>query len=70
MFSMPYVADRASVDIATSMIANLGKAAGLEAAAKADESRSRGNVKQFCRWRQIERLILVLSSEKAVTTVH
>ncbi len=70
MVSMPYVIDRASVDIATTLIADLGTAARNEAAARADHSRSIGNVVQFCRWRQIERLILVLSSNKAVATIH
>jgi hypothetical protein len=70
MISMPYVADRALVDTATDMIAELGIGAGLQAAARADQSRAKGNVGQFCRWRQIERLILVLSSEKAVFTLH
>ncbi len=70
VFSMPYVADRATVDIATTLIADLGSSAGQEAAARADANRTQGNVRQFCRWRQIERLILVLSSNTAVTTIN
>lgn len=70
MVAMPYVADRASVDTATTLIADLGDAAGPLAARRADECRNNGNVVSFCRWRQIERLILVLLSERAVTTVH
>ena len=42
----------------------------LEAAARADESRDIGNYLHFCRWRQIERLILLLSAESAIGTVH
>lgn len=70
MLSMPYVADRATVDLATTMMSDLGKAAGLEAAARADKCRAIGNVTQFCRWRQVERLIQVLSTQKAVATIH
>jgi hypothetical protein len=70
MISMPYVADRNMVDVATDLIADLGKAAAPAAAARADQSRVVGNVTQFCRWRQVERLIVVLSSTKAVATVH
>jgi hypothetical protein len=30
----------------------------------------RGNVLRFCHWRQIERVIVTLSSEEPVGTVH
>jgi hypothetical protein len=67
---MPYLADRAQVADATMLISMFGDDAGLEAAARADESRDIGNYLHFCRWRQIERLILLLSVESAVGTVH
>jgi hypothetical protein len=70
MVPMPYVADRASVDIATALIADRGEDAGAQAALHADQSRTIGNVLSFCRWRQIERLILILQAQKAVTTLH
>ncbi len=70
MSPMPYLSDRSSVQCATTLISEHGAAAGLEAAARADKSRTIGNVRQYCRWRQIERLILVLSGDHAISTVH
>lgn len=66
----PYVADRQSVVEADALIAAFGDDAGFEAAARADASRERGNVVMFCRWRQIERLIILLSVPEATGTVH
>jgi hypothetical protein len=42
----------------------------LEAADRAARSRKAGNVRMFCRWRQIERLIDTLSCDEAFGTVH
>lgn len=70
MSYLPYLADRGQVADATALIAMFGEDAGLEAAARADESRDIGNYLHFCRWRQIERLILLLSAETAIGTVH
>ncbi|MDB5705868.1 MAG: hypothetical protein JWN66_2984 [Sphingomonas bacterium] len=70
MSYMPYLANRAEVADANMLIAMFGDDAGLEAAARADESRDIGNYLHFCRWRQIERLILLLSIESAIGTVH
>ena len=67
---LPYVADRATLSDATELLARFGPAAGFEAAARADRSRDLGNVVHFCRWRQIERLVLLLAEEDAVGTVH
>ena len=47
-----------------------GDDAGFEAASRADRSRSVGNHLHFCRWRQIERLIVLMSVGRAVGTVH
>jgi len=65
-----YVADRSSVETAQQLIATFGDDAGFEAAARADKSRDLGNHVHFCRWRQIERLIVVMSVGRAVGTVH
>lgn len=67
---MPYLADRAELVDATDLITMFGDEAGLEAAARADRSRDLGNHLHFCRWRQIERLIVLLSVERAIGTVH
>lgn len=67
---MPYLADRAEVSAATDLIAKFGDDAGFQAAARADESRDVGNYVHFCRWRQIERLIVLMSIDRAVGTVH
>jgi len=65
-----YLAHRDEVSAASDLIARFGAEASFEAAARADRSRDLGNVAHFCRWRQIERLILLLSAEHAVGTVH
>lgn len=67
---MPYVPDRESYEDAVSLIARFGDDAGFEAAARADSSRDRGNVRHFCRWRQIERLIVHLCGRAVEGTVH
>lgn len=56
----PFVPDRALAEEALTLIARHGAAAGGEVAARARESRSRGNIVQFCRLRQLERLIAAL----------
>jgi hypothetical protein len=68
--SLPYLSDRKSVEAAHDLMTRHGDDAGFEAAAKADRSRDIGNVQNFCRWRQIERLIVLLASEKPVGTLH
>ncbi|ODU22018.1 MAG: hypothetical protein ABS87_04185 [Sphingomonas sp. SCN 67-18] len=68
--TQPYVADRGCLADASDLIARFGADAGFEAAARADRSRDRGNLSHFCRWRQIERLIVLLSDQTARGTVH
>lgn len=67
---LPYLADRAELSDATDLITMFGDEAGHEAAARADRSRDLGNYLHFCRWRQIERLIVLLSVDRAIGTVH
>ena len=55
---------------AQELMARFGDDAGFEAAALADASRNRGNVVNFCRWRQIERMITVLAHPRANGTLH
>ena len=70
MSAMPYLADRAHVSDAAELIRLFGDDAGFEAAARADKYRDLGNHINFCRWRQIERLIVLMSVNRAVGTVH
>ncbi len=70
MSPIPYLADRAHVIDAADLIRVFGPDAGLEAAARADRYRDLGNHINFCRWRQIERLIVLMSINRAVGTVH
>ena len=65
-----YLADRSSVDASQDLIATFGDDAGFEAAARADKCRDLGNHINFCRWRQIERLIVLMAHGRAVGTVH
>jgi len=65
-----YIADRATVDSASDLIDRFGVDAGPEAASRADRSRNLGNAINFCRWRQIERVIMVLTADQAIGTVH
>jgi len=65
-----YIADRATVDSASDLIDRYGVDAGVEAAARADRFRDLGNAINFCRWRQIERVIMILTAGEAIGTVH
>ncbi|WP_336974986.1 hypothetical protein [Sphingobium aromaticiconvertens] len=67
---MPYLSNRKSFDDAADLIARFGDNAGYEAAMRADKSRDVGNHIHFCHWRQIERLIVVLSYDQSLGTVH
>lgn len=62
--------DQRSVSDADQLIAAFGPLACAEAAARADRSRDVGNHLRFCHWRQVERLIELLSIPGAVGTVH
>ena len=65
-----YLTDARHVDDAARLIATFGASAGLEAAIQAGHSASIGNHRDVCKWRQVERLIDVLSATAAVGTVH
>ncbi|PAX09714.1 hypothetical protein [Sphingomonas lenta] len=66
---LPYL-DGRSVSDADQLIAAFGAHACAEASARADRSRDLGNHVRFCHWRQVERLIELLSVPGAVGTVH
>jgi hypothetical protein len=69
MYLPLYVEPRDVIEAET-LIDRFGKAAGLEAADRAEHSRNVGNHINFCRWRQIERLIIMLSVETTLGTIH
>jgi hypothetical protein len=66
----PLYLEPRDVQEAEILMANYGKAAGLEAAERAEASRNVGNHINFCRWRQIERLVILLSLETSLGTLH
>jgi hypothetical protein len=65
-----HLADRAAFREAADLIDRLGAFAGSEAALRASRSRELGNVVHFCRWRQIERMIVMLGDEQVTGPVH
>lgn len=67
---IPYMGGREGFEEATRLIERFGSNAGYEAAIRADGSRDLGNHVHFCHWRQIERLIVQLSIEWPVGTIH
>ncbi|SDC61532.1 hypothetical protein SAMN05444678_104105 [Sphingomonas sp. YR710] len=65
-----YIANVASIEIATDLMATLGETAAAEAASRARHYRTLGNAVRFCEWRQIERIVSVLSQPISFGTVH
>ncbi len=65
-----HVQDRAALAEANELIERFGEHAQIEAAQRASRSRSLGNVIHFCRWRQIERAIEMLSGTEVTGTVN
>ena len=65
-----YIASRAALADASALIDAFGDEAGFEAAIRAEQSRDAGNVVRFCHWRQIERVIARLASDKVQGTIH
>ncbi len=70
MNQIVYLADRASAADADELISRFGDFAASEAARRAAESRTVGNVVHYCRWRQIERMIGLLAAGRGEGTVH
>ena len=65
-----HLADRSALADAANLIEKYGDYAPSEAARLAGRSRDAGNVIHFCRWRQIERMILMLCDETVAGAVH
>jgi hypothetical protein len=68
--NLPLFVDARDVSEAQALIARYGSAAGLEAAERAEASRNLGNHLKYCRWRQIERLVVILNLETTLGTIH
>jgi len=67
---LPVFIDSTHYSDAERLITNYGEEAGLEAANRADKSRSLGNHLHYCKWRQVERLCILLSLDETIGTVH
>jgi hypothetical protein len=65
-----YLADAQQVAEAADLIATFGEQASVEAAIRAGHMRDIGNHVHFCRWRQTERLVALMTSAEVLGTVH
>ena len=65
-----FISGRPALADAAELIDRFGDDAGLEAAVRAERSRDAGNVIRFCHWRQIERVIVTLSTEEVRGSIH
>ena len=66
----PFIHSRLALADASDLIERYGEDAAVEASIRAERSRDDGNVARFCHWRQIERVVLTLSSDEVRGTVH
>jgi hypothetical protein len=67
---VPFIHSRLALADASDLIERYGEDAAVEASIRAERSRDDGNVARFCHWRQIERVVLTLSSDEVRGTVH
>lgn len=67
---LPVFIDSTHYTDAETLIAAYGDEAGLEAANRADKSRALGNHIHYCKWRQVERLCILLSIDQTLGTIH
>lgn len=65
-----HLSDAAAISEAAELIARYGQYAASEAALRADRSRAVGNVVHFCRWREVERAIALLSASEVCGSIH
>lgn len=59
---LPFYVARPDVVVAQKLISEYGAAARAIAADRASASRSNDNYLHYCRWRQIERLVTLLTT--------
>lgn len=67
---LPLYLENRDVVAAEALIAEHGGGADFEAASRAKACRHVGNHISFCRWRQIERLIVMLKQQTTLGTIH
>lgn len=67
---LPVFIDSNAFTDAQLLMTNYGEEAGLEAANRADKSRAIGNHIHYCKWRQVERLCVLLSIDHSLGTIH
>lgn len=67
---LPLFVEPRDVSEAQLLMAHYGDSAGLEASERAEASRNIGNHLAYCRWRQIERLVIMLSLQSSIGTIH
>jgi hypothetical protein len=67
---LPLYVEPRDVTEAQKLVSLYGREAGLAASERAEASRNIGNHLAYCRWRQIERLVIMLSLECSIGTVH
>ena len=67
---LPFIHGRVALADASDLIDRFGDDAGFEAAVRAEQSRDAGNVRRFCHWRQIERVIATLCCDEIRGSVH
>ena len=65
-----FIHGRVALDDAAELLERFGDDAGFEAAARAERSRTDGNVVRFCHWRQFERVIATLASDEVRGSIH
>ena len=65
-----HLPDATAATEAAELISQFGEHAAFEAAARANHSRGLGNVVHFCRWREVIRMIDMLSDDQVDGAVH
>ena len=70
MHHIVHLAGRADYAEAADLISRFGDYAASEAQLRASRSRDLGNLVNFCRWREVERLIGTMNAEAVGGTTH
>jgi hypothetical protein len=65
-----FISDRAAFIDASDLLDSHGEFAAVEAAQRASRSRDLGNVVHFCRWREVARMIDMLSDHQVGGALH